>query len=422
MARFDRILRLSFALVLALTAAGARAEQHWVVDEASMPSLAKVWLEGSLASRSEDGHAFATVATDGKAHPAFVALRGLTPLRDGRTSFVKVVLRAHGMEHLANLQVRIGSDSLAKSWYALPVPIFKDREYNFVQEGTWAAVTLSFGMADVTGAPDRGKLDSFGLMVTDDGTGPVEVDLAGLALVDDPQAGVVSFTFDDGYKEHVEAARLMAQHGWRATAYVIPQVIGTHPAYMTLDGLAELKRLGWDVAAHDDPPFTSIPPAELEPRLRGIQKFLTDHGYADGAQHLAYPLGKQEPKRVRPTIARVFTTARIAGGGPETFPPADPHLLRAVNVIAGTKPEEVAAWARRARDEREWLILMMHWLPEKTQKPTDYAMSDFRRMLDLVAETKVRVAPMTEVWREAAPIVAAETMFPPASSPAKPAP
>jgi hypothetical protein len=201
-------------------------------------------------------------------------------------------------------------------------------------------------------------------------------------------------------------------------------VLGTRAAYLTEGDVAEIARLGWDVAAHDDPPFTSIPAAELEPRIRGIRDWLVEHGYKEGAEHLAYPLGKQEPKRVRPTIARVFTTARIAGGGPETLPPADPHLLRALNVIDTTKPEEVGAWAERARTNGEWLILMLHWLPEKTEKHTDFAMSDFKRLLDEVAKTKVRVAPMTEVWHEAAPLVAAETMFPPAqpTSPAKPAP
>ena len=157
--------------------------------------------------------------------------------------------------------------------------------------------------------------------------------------------------------------------------------------------------------------------------MRGIQEWLAKRGFAEGGQHLAYPLGKQEPKRVRPAIARLFTTARIAGGGPETIPPADPHLLRAVNVMDTTTPEEVGAWARRARDEGEWLLLMFHWLPEKTEKGTDYSMGDFRRAIDAVAKTQVRVAPVSEVWREVAPLVAGSNAFPPQPThPAAPAP
>jgi peptidoglycan/xylan/chitin deacetylase (PgdA/CDA1 family) len=405
----------------ALAAGTASAEQHWIVSAPTVATVAKAWKEGSIADRSEDGRSFVAIETDGAGNPVLAAVKGI-PATDSRGRFVAVTLRVHDIQHLQNLQLRLGSDGLATSWYALPVQIFADTEYNFVQEDTWASVTLPFALGEVTGKPDRAKIDSFALMATDDGKGKVTVDFAGAALVDGPKEGVVSFTFDDGYKEHLEAARMFAARGWKGTAYIIPFVLGSQPGYLTVDDVAQIARLGWDVAAHDDPPFTSIPADQLEPRIRGIHDWLVQHGYPQGAEHLAYPLGKQEPKRVRPTIARVFTTARIAGGGPETFPPADPHLLRAINVIAGTKPEEVADWARRARDDREWLILMMHWLPEKTQKPTDYAMSDFKKMLDLVAATKVRVAPMTEVWHEAAPIVAAETMFPPASSPAKPAP
>jgi hypothetical protein len=418
-----RLRTATIGAAILLAAATARAEQHWIVPAPTIANVKQVWKEGSLRDASEDGRSFVVVESDGHGNPNLAAVRGIAPAADARRRFVSVVLRVHDVSHLANLQVRVGSDSLASSWWAFPIQIFADGEYNFVQEDTWASVTLSFGGAEAAGAPDRAKIDSIGLMVTDDGKGSVAVDFAGAALVDAPEQGVVSFTFDDGYKEHLAAMRLLAEHGWHGTAYVIPQVIGKLPPYMTTDDLAEIAKLGSDVASHDDPPFTQIPAAELEPRIRGIRETLTAWGFGDGAQHLAYPLGKQEPKRVRPTVARIFTTARIAGGGPETFPPADPQLLRATNVVSTTRPEEVAAWARRARDEGEWLILMFHWLPAKTEKPTDYAMADFRRLVDEVAKTKVRVAPVTEVWREVAPQVAARTMFPPrVSVPAAPAP
>src|SRR5262249_35092018 len=151
------------------------------------------------------------------------------------------------------------------------------------QEDTWASVTLPFALGEVAGKPDRAKIDSFGLMATDDGKGKVTVDFAGAALVDGPKEGVVSFTFDDGYKEHLEAARMFAARGWKGTAYIIPFVLGSQPGYLTVDDVAEIARLGWDVAAHDDPPFTSIPADQLEPRIRGIHDWLVDHGYKEGA-------------------------------------------------------------------------------------------------------------------------------------------
>jgi peptidoglycan/xylan/chitin deacetylase (PgdA/CDA1 family) len=397
----------------------AEAGEQWILREPTLASVTKEWREGTLAAGTDEGHPFVSLRTDGAGAPALMAARGIAPSADARRHFLAVTLRVRGVAHLQNLQLRLASDSCGASWFAFPVRIYADGEYNFLQENTWASFTASFGEADTQGTPDRARIDCLAVMATDDGKGRVEVDLAGAALVEAPKQGVVSFTFDDGYKEHLEAIRLLAQRGWRGTAYIIPFALGSKPAYLTEADVAEIAKLGSDVAAHDDPPFTQVPAAELEPRIRGVQRWLVDHGFGEGAKHLAYPLGKQEPERVRPTIARVFTTARLAGGGPETLPPADPQLLRAVNVIEGTPPEQVGAWARRARDEGEWLILMFHWLPETTAKHTDYTMADYRRVLDAVAAAQVRVAPVTEVWREIAPRVAERALFPPPSLPAK---
>jgi len=408
--------------VALVSATVARAEQHWIVPEATLAHVTKPWREGAILERSEDGRAFVEIETDGQGHPTLAAVSSIEPKADARRRFLSLLLRVHDMKHLSHLEVRLGSDGLEKSWYAMSVPIYGDGEYNFLQYGVWTTVTLSLGGAVLEGKPDRERIDSLAIMVTDDGKQPVKLDFGGAALVDAPKQGVVSFTFDDGYKEHLWAARQLAERDWRGTFYVIPQLIG-EAAYLTKDDLAEIGHLGADVASHDDPPFTQVPAKELEPRIRGIRERLTAWGFGEGAQHLAYPLGKQEPVRVRPTIARVFTTARLAGSGPETLPPADPQLLRASNVMNTTTPEEVGAWARRARDEGEWLILMFHWLPEQAAKGTDYSMDAYRRLLDEVAKTKVRVAPVTEVWREVADEVAAQSKFPPAAtSPAKRAP
>jgi hypothetical protein len=93
-----------------------------------------------------------------------------------------------------------------------------------------------------------------------------------------------------------------------------------------------------------------------------------------------------------------FATARLAAGGAETLPPADPHRLRAWNVLAATPPEELAAAARRAREEREWLILMFHFLVERPARETEYAIAEFRRALAGIAASGAAVRPVGEVW------------------------
>jgi len=411
------------AALAAAVAAPVRAAERWIDAEPTALRMKSEWKEGKVETTREMGKSFVRITTDGKTNPTLAAMSGIAPAIDASKRFVKVLLRVQGFENLSGIELRVSSDSLKGAWYSYTVPLYGDLEYNLLQDGEWTAVTMTLGANNATGAPKRAAIDSLGIAVSDKGKGPVQLDFGGFALVDEPNEGVVSFTFDDGYKEHLTAMKLLAEHGWHGTAYVIPQTIGS-PIYLSEQDLVEIQRLGSDVAAHDDPPFTEVPPNELEPRLRRIQSFLVEHGFALGAQHLAYPLGKQETRRVRPTVDRLFATARLAGSGPETLPPADPHLLRAFNVTDSTTPEQVGAAAQRARDNHEWLILMFHWLPEKAAKPTDYSMADFKRAIDAVAKTGVRVAPVSEVWAQIAPSPALELAKRAAgkASPASPAP
>ena len=229
---------------------------------------------------------------------------------------------------------------------------------------------------------------------------PLEVDFGGLHAIASPSQGVVSLTFDDGYEAHFDvAAPLMAERGFAGTAYVMPDQVGLD-GYMTLDELRVLRRsYGWDVAAHHFVPFTKLEPDDLDDTILGVRGYLTRHGFGDGANHLAYPLGKLDPKVVLPTTRRHFGTARLASAGPETLPPGDPHRLRAMNVLDTTSPAEIRAALLRAREHREWLILMFHFLVEEPEIETAYAISAFTAALDEIRNVGLPVRTVNEVWK-----------------------
>jgi peptidoglycan/xylan/chitin deacetylase (PgdA/CDA1 family) len=393
-------MRPIFAVTLGVCclAAVARAADTWIDANPAAGSMRMAWKEGSLEPQREGERPYLRIATDGKGNPNQIV--SATPIAapvDARGRFVKVMLRVRDFESLAHVEVRLGSGGMKQDWFAFPVELFADHDYNFLQEGEWTPITLSFGEAQAEGKPDRGKIDSFAIVVRDQGKRPTAVDFGGWALVDGPKQGVVSFTFDDGWEDDLKAARMLAAHQMRATAYIIPNAVG-RPHYMDLGGIQSLAQMGWEIASHHETPLTDFEPAALDAELRKIQSYLVSIGHAPGALHFAYPNGRQEPRRIRPEVRRVFDTARLAGGGPETIPPADPSLLRAVHVIKGTPPEEVGRWAQRARDQHEWLILMMHRIPEKPVELTDYAEADFAKLLDAVAKSGVHVAPVLEVW------------------------
>lgn len=124
-----------------------------------------------------------------------------------------------------------------------------------------------------------------------------------------------------------------------------------------------------------------------------------DLGFSASARHLAYPMGRQDREVVLPLVREAFASARLASGGVETLPPADWHLLRAVNVLPTTSPEEPAALIRDAGAHGEWVILMFRHLVESPRGDTEYALSDFQQLVGLVVDSGVEVRTVDEVWR-----------------------
>jgi hypothetical protein len=155
---------------------------------------------------------------------------------------------------------------------------------------------------------------------------------------------------------------------------------------------------GWDIAAHHQTPFTDFTPEQLENTILGVKRFLIENQFEAGAGHLAYPLGKQNTGSVQPLVRKHFTTARVAGSGPETLPPADPHMLRVFNVSNTTTPEEVGAAAREAMKNKQWLILMLHYLVDEPQNAIEYSTADFRKLVAEVKKSGARVMPVARVW------------------------
>jgi len=310
--------------------------------------------------------------------------------------FVRLRVRVDHADRLAGADLVLVSGEGA---FAIGVPVFADESMNLLQSGRWTDLTLGLGAARREGRPDRAAIERVEWRLAERGdAGPrVTGFLGDLEAQPLPDEGVVSLCFDDGYDEHWSvAAPILAVHGLRGTAYVMPDQVG-QPGYMTREQLAALQRsFGWDVAAHHFTPLTEFPGDDLPRVLDGIQGWLAQNGFGAGARHLAYPLGKHDP-RVLTLVRARFATARLASGGAETLPPADPHLLRAMNVLDSTPPDALIAAARRAREEREWLILMFHFLVDVPQRETEYAIENLRRAIAGIAASGVAVRPVSEV-------------------------
>jgi len=343
--------------------------------------------ERSGVRATTDGRGSIVVAQTG------VSATGL----DLSNHFIRFRMRVRGEGRIGGMELRLGSST--SDYFSFALPVFVDPLFDPVQPGEWLTLSLSFSRARAVGEPDPHEIRQASWWVRDDASAPIEVEWMDLVAVPRPSEGVVSFTFDDGYTEHFEvAARSMQRYGFAGTAYVMPEQVD-EPGYLAFEQLKALEALGWDVASHHAEPLTDWSDADLAFRLKGIRNWLAGRGFGRGAGHLAYPLGRHDPFRVLPAVRRVFETARVAGAGPETLPPADRYRLRAVNVLGGeTTAEDLREVARSARAHGEWAILMFHHLvPGAARNALEYDQSEFERALRHIRESGVAVQTVSEV-------------------------
>lgn len=408
------ILALTFLIPLVLLAdakAGTcpKGTQNDGSDERALSALG--FPDAFAADRSSTGfrevkhggRTFLRAVTDGEgglgiARSATLASEAI----DLSKHFLKLRLRIRGEGRIGAMEFHIGSGEDFENYYMFSVPVYTDPLFDPLQTGEWLALTLSFGNARAVGKPDLKNVRWVAWALRDDASASVEIDWDTLAAIPAARRGIVSFTFDDGYDEHLEVAgRLMKRHRFAGTAYVMPDSIGDKD-YLTLDQLRELESLGWDIASHHAIPLTDLSPETLRPTLEGVVNTLHGWGFSKGPRHLAYPLGRHDAKQVVPATRAFFETARVASAGPETLPPADPYRLRAVNVVGGTTtPEDLQAIAENAKQYGHWAILMFHYLVD--HPPTgelEYGADDFDQALALIESTGVAVKTVDEVWSE----------------------
>lgn len=355
----------------------------------------KSWGPGTLVG-SETERGIIEDETDGKGNPDFL----ISPikLKDFRGMNLYFDIKIDKLENFSGFEIRLGDEGF-KNYYALSIPYFKDPEFNIIQDGHWQ--TYSFGLANakVVGRPQEG-FTQFGIYMQDNGKGPIDIAVRKIQFKPAPPAGYVSLTFDDGYSDQYHAAEIMHKHQFAGTAYVMPRQIG-EPGYMDLKQLKELKtKYYWGISAHNAIPYTAFTPYALDKEINFTLDFLANNGFAATAHHLAYPMGRQDRDVVVPIVRKYFESARVAGGGVETLPPADPHFLRTINVSGTANPEELVEVAKQAVDNGQWAILMFHHVVEQPKTPLEYRDSDFARLIELLAQAKVPVLPVDVVYRK----------------------
>jgi len=361
--------------------------------------LNKSWGPGAFFREGQHPiAAWNRVRTNGKGEPDF--LSSSVDIRPPFRGTISFDIRINNLNFFSGVEFRLG-DSEFKNYYAFAIPYFSDPDFNIIQEGEWHHYTFGSSHAQIVGTPQNSNLKQFGVYIQDNAKGSLIVDIANLQFTKPVLSqGIVSITFDDGYDEHLWAAEVMGKYGLRGTAYVMPRQIG-RPGHLTLEQAKTMQaRYNWGISVHHEIPFTDFSPLDLDRELKFMIDYLTKHGFSDSARHLAYPLGKQNRQYVLSTTKKYFQSARVAGGGAETYPPADIFLMRTYNVSNALAPRKIIADIESAVEAGQWIILMFHYLVDSPKTDYEYSKSQFEEIIKRIAENQLVVKPVHEVIQQ----------------------
>jgi peptidoglycan/xylan/chitin deacetylase (PgdA/CDA1 family) len=315
-----------------------------------------------------------------------------------KKKFIRVRLKVNDLKSLQGIELRFtSSEEGYDNFYAISIPTFTDHDFNNIQSDSWMDYTFTLGEAVIHGKPNIDAIKRIGFYVAGQN---LNVSFKSISIEDALVPAIVSFTFDDGYKDQRLAADIMAKYLIPGTAYIMPDQIGNNE-YLTVEDLKVMKNdYLWGLSSHHIDPILKFTIDELDTVITNIFDFIYKNGGNEEARHFAYPLGKQNRKLTLPLIRKRFLSARLAGGGAETLPPSDWHMLRTFNVMPSTTPEIIMKRIKLAQENNEWLILMFHRFTND-KNPTDplvYNLDEFEKLCKMIFDDYITVLPVHQVY------------------------
>jgi len=208
-------------------------------------------------------------------------------------------------------------------------------------------------------------------------------------------ATYVVFAFDDGLvSQYTEAYPRLAARGWRATAFIMPNFIGSG-GYITEAQVKALRDAGWEIGNHttNGPAFNTLTRAEIEDTVRDAKNWIEQKIEAP-CLSFCYPeyiyLDK-DGVSAKDLVARYHPYGcQGTGTGWDGYP--SQSILR--QGISNANHGSVSTWINEAKGLNKSLILFCHSIGTGGE---DITPSNFEAVLDAVAASACVVLPLREV-------------------------
>jgi len=212
--------------------------------------------------------------------------------------------------------------------------------------------------------------------------------------------GIVTFTFDDGWKTQIDGAKALAKRGLSGTIFAIKSAIEqNNPEFLTLDDIKDLSNTyGIDIECHGPSSFDDMEDDALIQELQGIQDLLVTNGISKG-KYMAYPNGFHSPRVVQ-ISKRFFKACRtIQDYTPiESYPAYDNFRIRAMSSIIDANVEKVKGYIDKAKECGGWLVLVFHKIETGDGSGMYCSLSALEQIIDYAKDSGINILNFKDVF------------------------
>lgn len=232
-------------------------------------------------------------------------------------------------------------------------------------------------------------------------TPSVSFDEMSMGIVGVPKVMIVA---DDGWDDvYQEMYNYMKTKGVKGTAYIVSGSIDVNANCMTTAQLNEMYAAGWAIANHtaNHVNLTTLgTQEEVEYQLKTCSDWLINKGFTRSAYHVAYPNGGYNNTVLAAMKKLGMTTGRTIHNVTQGTPLVgdDRYLLRAYSLPNTSTLAQVKKFVMSAFRSGSTAIINFHQIVASPSISTEWAISDFRALIDWLIALNVQFVTIDEWW------------------------
>lgn len=208
--------------------------------------------------------------------------------------------------------------------------------------------------------------------------------------------------FDDALKSvYTEAYPYMNAKGMKGSIFAIKNIINT-PTTMSLTELATVYEEGWCVGNHtaNHPNLSTLgTQAEVETELADTTSWLDSLGFGRTSRYVAYPQGGFNDNVMNAMQKLGMKSGRTILGRKQAAPMDDYRLLPAYSITNINTLADVKKFIDTSVKAGGTVRILFHDLVTTPSTSIQWAISDFRALIDYIASLNVSVVTEDE-WME----------------------